>query len=181
MCRRVKLKWLDVPAQPFDKFLARVRDSHDNGGAYLHAFEVAPDPVFDWFASRNRLWDDRLLDWLVLHSTIVDMFPELRIPAVPKEAKGFRGFDPFLFDGALASLLYHGGAYSKASGSGREEKQLALEVCDAMFGLRYGEITCNMNYDAWTPWFKGIAWDLTAVVFDRRLRKLWMLAVTDTD
>jgi hypothetical protein len=181
MCRGLELKRVPFPAEPFDKFLTRVRQNHDNGGAYLNAFEVGQDSVFDWFASRNRLWDERLLDWLVRHPSIVEAFPELCIPASPNQGDGFGMSDPFLFDGTLANVLYHGGAYSKASGNGREEKELALEVCEAMFGLRYAEITCNMNPDAWTPWFKGIAWDMTAVIFDRRFRKLWMLVVTDTD
>jgi hypothetical protein len=181
MCRRIELNPTGFPAEPFDKFLISVRRSHDNGGAYLNAFEVGPDRVFDWFASRNRLWDERLLDWLVLHPTIVEAFPELRIPDVPKEGNGFGMADQFLLDGTVATILYNGGAYSHAIGNGREEKELALEVCDAMFGVRFAEITCNTNYDAWTPWFKGIAWDLTVVIFDRRFRKLWMVAVTDTD
>ena len=181
MCRRIEMRPTPFPTEPFDKLLVRVRQTHNNGGAYLGAFEVGPDTVFDWFASRNRLWDERLLDWLVVHPTIVQAFPELRIPDLPKEGNGFRMFDQFLFDGTLANILYNGGAYSHASGNGREEKELALEICDAMFGLRFAEITCNTNCDAWTPWFKGVAWDLTAVIFDRRCRKLWMFAVTDTD
>jgi len=90
-------------------------------------------------------------------------------------------FDQFLLDGTLAHVLYQGGAYHKPQGDGRAEKTFALEVCDAMFGLRYGEILCNPNYDAWTPWFRGIAWDLTIVVFDCRTRRIWLLAITDTD
>jgi hypothetical protein len=90
-------------------------------------------------------------------------------------------FDPFLLDGTFASLLYHGGAYSHASGDGQAEKELAVDVCKAVFGLRYGEIVCNMNYGVWTPWFKGIAWDMTTIVFDRGNRKLWMFVTTDTD
>ena len=71
-------------------------------------------------------------------------------------------FDQFLLDGTLAHVLYQGGAYHEPQGDGRAEKSFALEVCDAMFGLRYSEILCDPNYDAWTPWFRGIAWDLTS-------------------
>lgn len=181
MCRRISLTALEVPADPFEKFLSKIRSERRNGGAYMHVFEVGPDPVFDWFASRNRLWDDRLLDWLVLHPTIARSFPELRIPDSPREGAGFAWFDPFLLDGTFAALLYHGGAYTHATGDGQAEKELAEEVCKAMFGLRYGEIVCNVNSDVWTPWFKGIAWDMTAIVFDRGSRKLWMFATTDTD
>jgi hypothetical protein len=64
---------------------------------------------------------------------------------------------------------------------GKAAKRLALDVCDAMFGLRYGEISMYESYESWTPWFRGIAWDLTEVVFDRRSRRLWVFAITDTD
>jgi hypothetical protein len=40
-----------------------------------------------------------------------------------------------------------------------------------MFGLPYGEISCNPNMT--DARFKGIAWDLTIVVFDRRTRRIW--------
>jgi hypothetical protein len=42
-------------------------------------------------------------------------------------------------------------------------------------------LVCNMSYGVWTPWFKGIAWDVTATIFDRGNRKLWMFVTTDTD
>ena len=145
------------------------------------AFDVGADPVFDWYASRNRLWDERLLEFLMAHSAIREALSELAIPENPQIEKGFSMESQFILGGTLAGILYQGGAYWQATGDGRSENRLAMEVCDAMFGLRFGEVTCNFNADPWTPWFCGIAWDLTAVVFDRRERRLWILAVTDTD
>jgi hypothetical protein len=116
---------------------------------------------------------------------IRESLPEVRIPASPPSPStgdsGFRFFDQFLLQGTFAHLLYYGGAYTLQHGDGRAENQIALEVCEAMFGLRYGEICCCPNYDRWTPWFRGIAWDVTIVVFDGRTRMMWILAVTDTD
>jgi len=43
------------------------------------------------------------------------------------------------------------------------------------------EMCIRDSYDTWTRWFHGIAWDWTSVLFDRRFRNLWILAVTDTD
>jgi hypothetical protein len=131
-----------------------IRKERGNGGAYLNVFEIGPHPVFDWLASRNRLWDDRLLDWLVLHPTIAQRFPGLRIPNSPSEGNGFGMFDPFLLDGTFANILHNGGAYSQASGNGRAAKELAVDVCRAMFDLRYAEVSCNMNSEAWSPWFR---------------------------
>lgn len=59
--------------------------------------------------------------------------------------------------------------------------QLAAQYCQAAFGRRYEEVSLFSSYEAWTPWFAGIAWDWTSVLFDRLDRKMWVLAVTDTD
>ena len=58
---------------------------------------------------------------------------------------------------------------------------MALDICDAMFGLRYGEVAVLESDEAWTPWFHGIAWDMTEVGFDRRLRRLWVFVITDAN
>jgi hypothetical protein len=181
MCEQIQLSHANLPEYPFETFLQRLRKSHDQGGAYLAAFDVGPNSVFDWFASRNRLEDEELLDQLLSHPSIRQAFPALLIPTSRKIKSGLTMSNQFLFDGALAQALYRGGAYHKAQGDGREEKTFSLEVCDAMFGLRFGEVSYYVTYDAWTPWFGGIAWDLTAVLFDRRVRKIWVTAITDTD
>jgi hypothetical protein len=94
---------------------------------------------------------------------------------------GLTQTNPFLLDGHFAALLHNGGAYWQRKGDGREEKEFAIKVCEEIFGLRYDEISCDLSGTAWTPWFCGIAWDLTIVVFDRRLRCIWLFAITDTD
>jgi hypothetical protein len=49
--------------------------------------------------------------------------------------------------------------------------------------MRFSEVLYFQSHNAWTPWFGAIsiALDWTAVLIDRRLRKLWILAVTDED
>lgn len=81
----------------------------------------------------------------------------------------------------FARILYNGGAYPQTHGDGREEKAFALNIWEAMFGLRYGEVSSYLSGKRWTRWFKGVAWDVTLLIFDRRMRTLWILAVTDTD
>ncbi len=65
------------------------------------------------------------------------------------------------------------------NGNGRAEYERAVATCDELFQLRFAEITVDVSYDAWTPWFHGIAWDTTMLIFDKRSRNLWLLAVTD--
>ena len=93
----------------------------------------------------------------------------------------FRATSSFLFDGELAQALYSGGAYTSAVGNGRAEKENSLLFCEALFGLRLSEVWYGSSHSAWTPWFGNIAWDWTAILFDRRLRALSILAITDTD
>jgi hypothetical protein len=180
MSRRLRLNQVTLPAQPFGEFLRRLRQSHDHGGAQLAAFDVGPDDTFDWFASRNRLTDEDLIDSLIIQPAIRAALHDLAIPEF-KVRTGLVLGDPFQLDGRFAHSLHHGGAYWSAKENGRAAKNLALEVCDAMFGLRYGEIALAESGVAWSPWFHGVAWDLTEVLFDRRLRKLWIFALTDTD
>src|SRR5207247_5377248 len=139
-------------------------------------FDVLPDTIFDWFAARNRLADEELIDTLITHPSIRAALDEVAIPET-KPSTGLALADPFLLDGKFARCLYAGGAYWNAEGDGNASKTLALDVCDAMFGMRYGEVALCESFEAWTPWFQGIAWDLTEVVFDRRLRTLWVFVV----
>ena len=76
--------------------------------------------------------------------------------------------------------MHNGGAYTKMNGDGRVEKESYLAFCGAIFGMRFAEVSYFSSHRPWTPWFQGIAWDWTAVLFDRRLRSLHLLAVTDT-
>jgi hypothetical protein len=177
MCSRITVNRVELRSEAIDKCLERVRLSHSNGGAHLSAFAVGPDLVFDWFASRNRLSDEGLIDKLIVHAAIRGALPQIQIPESKVET-GLEMGDPFLFDGKLANVLYNGGAYTTANGDGRRDKELALQVCDAIFGLRFGELSLLESFQPWTPWFKGIAWDLTVVLFDRRLRRLSILAIT---
>lgn len=180
MCRTISLKRVVLPAEPYSEFLAILRESHSNGGAHLVAFHVPENPVFDWYGSRNRLIEEDLMDTLLTHPEISAAVPELHIPRTRVQT-GAQMANPFLVDGRLAHCLFHGGAYSATSGDGRSAKLMALNICDAMFGLRFGEITSAESFEPWTPWFCNIAWDITEIVFDRRLRLLWLFAITDTD
>lgn len=181
MCRRIALGTVILPEYPFDEFIQSINMSHRNGGVQIAAFDIGADSVFDWFASRNRLWEFGILDGLLVRSTIRETVLELKIPETFPEGAGFGMGTSFTLDGGLASSLYRGGAYHKPTGDGRKEKELALAVCNAMFGLRFGEVNRYTSTAMWTPWFYGIAWDSSDVILDRRLRRLWLVAITDTD
>jgi hypothetical protein len=93
----------------------------------------------------------------------------------------FRVTSSFLFDGELAEKLYFGGAYTSAKGDGKAEKENSLAFCEALFGLRLSEVWYCSSHSDWTPWFQNVTGDWTAILFDRRVRALSILAVTDSD
>ena len=180
MCPRIGLTPVRLPEQPFGEFLRQLGQTHDHGGALIAAFDVSPSAIFDWFASRNRLTDEGLIDLLVAHPVIRETLGDLGIPSSNVET-GLTLSNPFLLDSRFAYALHTGGAYWHSKGDGSRARKFAIDVCNAMFGLRYGEVSVYESTAAWTPWFKGIAWDRTEVVYDRRLRRLWVFALTDTD
>jgi hypothetical protein len=192
MCQQVPLETRPLVDSRVDSVLNRIRESHANGGAYFASFHVGPSRAFDWFASRNRLLEFGILRQLLGRVEISSALPALEIQPIPPveptiEGCGladdgdFQMTSSFLFDGQLAQVLYAGGAYTSAKGDGRAEKENSLAFSEAVFGLRFSEVSHFSSYSAWTPWFEGIAWDWTAVLYDRRLRTLSVLAATDTD
>jgi hypothetical protein len=196
MCGEVVLEPVAIESIQIERVLDRLRITHSNGGALLTVVRTGKSDVFDWFASRNRLLENEILPSLLRRSEIRDLLPELLIgqDSAPSAAScetgvgaivssnGF-GFDnPFLLDGQLAQNLLAGGAYDpEIKIDGKTAKHLAMDFCDAVFGQRYEDVSLFTSYEVWTPWFHGIAWDWTAVLFDRLTRMLWILAVTDTD
>jgi hypothetical protein len=193
MCVQVLLTPVEIEAESITLVLNSLRASHSNGGAFLKAVRVGDSDVFDWFASRNRLLEHEILPLLLHRSEIRDLLPELSIQAefVSQDetdactfasSGGFKFDNPFLLDGQLAQILFAGGAYRPAIKiDGKAAKHLAMDFCETIFGQRYEEICLYSSYGAWTPWFAGIAWDWTAVVFNKRDRTLWILAMTDED
>ncbi|NYF79066.1 hypothetical protein [Granulicella arctica] len=154
---------------------------------------IGTDDIFDWFASRNRLLENEILPLLMQREEIRALLPEVKIAESVRvtedhgacsitASNGFTFDNPFLPDGQLAKRLFAGRAYGPdLKISGRNAMQLAGEYCEATFDKRYEEVSLFTSYAAWTPWFAGIAWDWTYVLFDRRERKLWILVVTDED
>lgn len=193
MCSSVDLSFVETPLVAVRRALEFLRESHSNGGALFAAFHLGASAHLDWFASRNRLAEFDILPSLLRRDEVRLQLPELQIPDERASdafsqacsiatTDRFELESSFLFDGRLAQSLYMGGAYRAKSGpSAKEAKQLALAVCDELFEQRFSEISAFNNYSPWTPWFHGIAWDWTAVLFDRRKRVLSILAITDTD
>lgn len=192
--RLVSLTLLLITEPALLYVMQSLRQSHGNGDALLAAFVIGPDTHFDWFAARSQLLEFDLLRSLLSRDEVRQALPALAIPECPilsaelsfysEYADGFEDCRPFHFDGKLAQSLFLGGAYPRQTDSnGRDEKQAALQFCQVVFGMRYAECSYYTSHSPWTPWFGNISesLDWTAVLLDRRLRRLWILALTDMD
>jgi hypothetical protein len=211
MCQQIPLEIRPLIDPRLDSVLNRIRETHANGGALFASFHVGASEAFDWFASRDDLLEFGILRQLLDRVEVSSALPALKIqPSTPGDPAfvvhrlgdfnlghygfgddyevgdgeydgNFRVTSSFLFDGQLAQVLYAGGAYTSTRGDGRAEKENSLAFCEALFGLRFSEISYFSSHSAWTPWFGNIGLDWTAILFDRRVRAFSILAVTDTD
>lgn len=190
MCDKVRLTALGNPTGAIGKILGFLQKSHRDGGALFASFRVGESDVFDWFASRNRLAEYSILATLLRRDEVQKELPDLLLSKQHwggvsdcsiVSTDGFTMESPFLLDGRIAQALYAGGAYGQSELDARNAKQLAAAFCEELFEQRYSEIVLFSNFSAWTPWFRGIAWDWTAFLFDRRKRTFAILATTDSD
>lgn len=173
---------LEIESPILQEFLARVRGNHLNGGAHLFCFAIGPNETYDFYEGRNGWSIDAHIDLLLEHPAILSNLGPIKAKSPIVSGLNDKPVrSSFELDSIFAQLLYDGGAYWKPQGDGREAKEFAVRVCDEMFGLRYGEVSLDKTGVRWTPWFYDVAWDLTIALFDKRLRRLWLFALTDTD
>ena len=180
MWRQLVILHLPTEAPALDEYLDEARRTHDNGGAQFGSFALPAHPVLHWFASRNRLEEVNFFEHLVRSPAFAHALPMLQPPVGRIIAKWEWG-SSLTLDGELARLLVQGGAYHAFAGTAAQAKALGGRVCDALFGERYTDVEIFRTWEAWCPWFKGIAWDGTWLGIDKRESRVWLLSVTDTD
>lgn len=95
--------------------------------------------------------------------------------------EGWSHLPSYRLDGFLAQLLKRGGPNDRFPGTGKEAKRISAEFCESLFQERYEQVDAFVSGAAWSSWFKGIAWDTTVMIFDKKERVIWLLMVTDTD
>lgn len=154
-------------------------DSHVNGGALIRCFIVSDNTVFKIpiMVDDYKPYFERLLT----SPDIKQSLHELRIGERFAEETYFKSTSPFIFEGEMADVLFHGGAYREFDGTPRQAKDMAQRFSQYVFGDRFMDIVIYTSHDVWCDWFLGIAWDTTWLIFDKALHKLWIICVTDTD
>jgi len=181
MWRELKISREDFRPPAVDEVLHILRNTHTNGGAEFAQFQLSDHPTFQWFGSRNRLWEMQFFERFLSSESVVSSLPELQIDPATLSDPGFQWGNSLTLDGEIAWLLACGGAYGRFSGTAREAKNLGARFCDALFDDRFFEIQVHSSHQPWSPWFHAIAWDSTWLGLDKRLSKVWMLCATDTD
>ncbi len=193
MCQHIPLAQVLINLEHFESALNRLRTSHSNGGVVFGAFQI---PHKEYSTGLRHEIDcsssiSCLASWLGERSKrLFQYYPSRNFRRQRSALRIVSSRMRMVLKCQIRFSLMANwprnyievGAYSPSGvGDGREEKEAAMQFCNAMFGLRFSELLFYVSYRAWTPWFEGIAWDWTAVLFDRRFRYLWLLAVTDTD
>jgi len=178
--QRVRFRPVPVAAEPVLQVADVFRTMLTNGGAHVAGFDlVESDGVAAWFVSRNR--DEYgLADRLVRSAAFAEALPEVA-ELGPAAATGFERSSSLLLDGELARSLQWGGAYTHPPMSGARAKALGAAFCASLFGDRYDDIDVDHSSARWSYWFKGVAWDSTWVITDKRHRHLTVLCITDVD
>jgi hypothetical protein len=153
-----------------------------NGQTLLVALEVAPDPTFDWFASRNLLHQESILPGLFAQKMVEESIPELSLsPNFDQSSPLFEVRSGIIADGYIAQLLFHGGCYWQSTGKGTEEKGVAAALCEELFQSRFNEVGLYIAHGGFLAWHIDVWWDYTVIMFDKRERLLFIVTVTDSD
>lgn len=178
--RRLKFRPVPVAAHAVIRLVDTFSTMLTNGGAHAAAFDVVDsDDIAAWLISRNR--DEfTLANTLVRSAAFAAAMPEVAGTG-PLDPTDFERSSALTLDGDLARTLQWGGAYTHPSMPGAQAKALGAAFCADLFGDRYDDVDVDHSWARWSGWFKGIAWDATWVVTDRRHRHVTVLCLTDTD
>ena len=140
--------------------------------------------AMQWFMSRNRFDEYELFRLLFSSDVFREALPALAVPQkLDRVAAGLeqQWAGALTLDGAWAGLIMQGGAYERFCGTAREAKNLAAQAVNALIGDRFEDFRVDLSHDAWTPWFKNVAWDHTYVLTDTRNAEITVFCITDTD
>lgn len=143
-------------------------------------FDVASDAELEQLWRLGRGFDG-VVQAVVLHPLVKPELIELVGGLDFRDEPSFALKPSLTLDGELALALVEGGAYEKWRGPTRAAKRLGAEVCDALFGDRFGDVVSLQSGRAWSAWFRGVAWDHSWLIVDRGIRRLTLLCVTDED
>ena len=168
-------------------FKDEVKLVYANGGAAIHCFEMPQNDLFDYILSTPAYKEQLSLTILLASKPFRENAKEFDIKNDVKIFNNFinepvfKWMSSFVLDGFLTELLVIGGAYKRFDRKASEAKNICINFCNSLFEDRYSDVQVYYSDDYWSKWFNGVAWDSTFVIFDSKLKRVWILALTDTD
>jgi hypothetical protein len=160
--------------------LETLRYTHVNGGAQVAQFQFDVEPAIRWFITRNRLPEGGFFRKFFALD-VVQRRMNIPPPVSTGDELGFRLENSFVATGRLAQTISMGGAYRSFEGSDAKVLELVNGFTEAAFNNRFSDVAAYLSWEAWSPWFKEIAWDATFFWLDKKSGTATVLVVTDTD
>jgi hypothetical protein len=151
-----------------------------NADVLMVQFAIEPDPVLQWFSSRNVLNQIDFVRTVLQHRTF-------------EKATGMKGIKSrdifvakmqpagFLLTGELAALLYNGGVYNTGKIDDSTAFRLSSAQVNSFCNSRYSHINYFLLYGGWSKWFYNKTWDCTYVIFNKATYVVTVFCFTDSD
>lgn len=168
-----------APRPAFAAYAAALRTVYTNGEVRSGSFRIEPHPVFDWYASRNQLRELGFFARIWSLPPLRERMPEPLLDLNFYSLDVLGESSPFLLGGSLAWALSSGGAYSRHGRGPVDAKRLADAAAAELVRDRYDEVHVFESGEAWSKFFRDVAWDRTWIVVDEHL--VHVLCATDTD
>jgi hypothetical protein len=180
MWSNLGIKQVDCDFPRVGSLVARLKAEYVNGDAFTVSLAFGENDVLDFLVAVGNYRFLELPERLFLVPSVQNTLGKLQLDSKTK-APAFEQYDGFELDGALARMLWFGGAYSHRPKSSAEVMDLAIGARTDWIQDRFHEADVFRSHEAWTPFFSDVAWDQSWEVLDKRNRIAHLLFATDTD
>lgn len=177
--KEIRISQLTNFSDGFEQLRKSINETHVNGGIQFHKFHLTGNKHFNWFASRNRLDEINFINKILNRPELEVYRKNLQINSKPKFKRIGWSTDIFELPSILARKLNQGGAYKKLDSVTSWE--IATDFVKQEFENRFDEFEMFNIAIENAEWFYDIAWDWTAMIYDKRKTELNIIDITDTD
>ena len=158
-----------------------INKTHANGGIICRCFRPLNGAAHEQASGYGNYGISYCLKSFLENDSVQSFLPELNPPASLDPLPSFVTYGSYEFEGAIISLLLSGGAYMSSKFTEPQARSLAQRFVDSILPDCRQFATVFRIDGAWTNWFCDVAWDATFVVFNTKLKRWWLICITDTD
>lgn len=189
MWHEIDLKPLAISWQDFEylKIMQTYLNEKESGNILFKCFQYPENKTLDTLINLIE-YDSALYTPLFFEQCICSMKDYIKEMHVINEdlsdvKNNYELLESVTLDGYFAQTLYHCGTYKHFYEDHTVEaaKKLAMNFYYQLFQDNYDEIICIHTTQSWAKWFEGVVWDLTYLMIDVKKRRIWLLALTDSD